>query len=334
MARYGRRFFRRRGFGGRRRFVRRRPNAARAVPRTTLAPRHQFLKLKGAANMFCIQYSSTSFNFSPFVAISLSSVADWLFSTVTTPVVTPSAGAWYGAFTNLLGFGAYSNLFQEYVLNAAKIRVSYQVKLTQPVNTAVAILSTEGINYPPCTLYRSYAPFDESDFPSEVTEWAAMPFGRQVMMVNDRPVVDKVYVNCNRLWGTRIRNRDRYVRAWADERADVPADARAYYMARVGMPINGSSGNYQGYTIAVSIQVVYYLTAQAVYSKFAAPSFAEASMLASAVSGPPLGDSVPTLLPSELANAHTGSSVDAAAAAYVGTLTTPSVKRAFEDTSL
>jgi len=199
--RYGRRFFGRRRFG--RRFRgRRRPNAARAVSRITLAPRQQYLKLKGTAQLNGYLASLTTSNTEVFL-VSLCNIGEWIDPLNNNLLPWPEssdpvADKWYGTWTPLLlGYTAYSQLFQEYVLNGVKLSIT--AVCTQPSSYTTAANANPGVITTlacPATInvQRSYAPFDLSDLPGG-SELAAMPFGKSWQIAPNGRITDKVYVN-------------------------------------------------------------------------------------------------------------------------------------------
>lgn len=338
MPRYGRRFGRRRRFGTRSRRYgrRRRPSAARAVPRSSLAPRQQYLKLKSVTQLTCMLRSRDGENQADAIPIELG----LLYSNINyspfaaTPTQTP--GNWMGTVpAEPLGYSAYKNLFQEYVMNAVKLRV--QVNVNPPYGTVW--YNSSGPAYGPAvvanaTYARTYAPFADSEFSNDLTEWAAMPNGRMSLLSAGNTFRDKMYISMNKLWGTRVKNRDRFVRNWADTLGDIPADALANCMLSVWIPIGIADGTGGGsnmtnttWTVSCTIQQTFYLTAQAVMSFYTPPAAMALASLKStgALPAAPLGDPAPDVISSSsLKAAYTGvGAIDGPTEELVGRLKRP-----------
>lgn len=179
----------RRSYGRRRRYSRRqrRPNAARAVVRGTFAPRHQYLKLKSAFSLF-----------------RASEVEDYkhIVIRIDTPYSPVSApGYLIDGDIAPLGWNAYANLFQRYVVHGVKVyaKVYYQatgntVNSSQlPIQWGIQTGTTATMNGP---------------------ELRAMPISGSGMVSSDRPFTMKRYFNCNRIQGVSVAKHDRYYFDW------------------------------------------------------------------------------------------------------------------------
>jgi hypothetical protein len=276
------------------------------------------------------------------IYISLSQMAD---PTDQNTLITGQAngvdGRWHyesGYAAQPLGYQAYAGLFQDYVINGIKIAYTASVANPHPI---FSVQSSAGglptISYPayscPCTLHRVYAPFQASDIPTYFADWGAMPFGRSYLLPESGASrSEKMYIKMNSLWGTRIKNRDRFVRSWADLTANIDPDAMANFAIGFDTPSNdywnnSANGVARRIRIAIQFTVTYYVTAQAVYSIRSAPALAAAKLAGARVAPDLLGDPAETVMPGALRAAHLGLATDGVATALVGTTDKKSAKR-------
>jgi hypothetical protein len=261
-------------------------------------------------------------------------------NTLQTGVANGVDGRWHyevGYNSAPLGYDAYASLFQDYVING--IKVAYTLQCANPVPTLNVQSSVGGVptvSYAtysiPVNLHRVYAPFQAADLPSEVSEWGAMPFGRSVILPNMGSRGEKIYIKMNQLWGTRIKNRDRFVRAWADQTAQVDTDAMANFaLAAIAVPNDywdaTASGVGQRIRLALQVNMTYYVTAQAVYSLRSAPALAAAKLAGARIAPALLGDAPETVMAGNLRAAHLGLATDGVSSSLVGTTDKKTAKR-------
>lgn len=196
--RFGRRYrSRRRSFRGRRR-----PNVGRAVLRgTTLAPRHQLLKLKSS---FSAQFTApTSQAYSgAAMCIFLQNPANPFRDL---PVGAPLAPLVQDGPTYARGWNAYKNLFTQYCVAGVKIDLAAQVNYDGLTHLFELI-----------TLQNPLAQTDPPALPAALNEWSSLPTGtRQVISHSSGyPCRFKRYINMNRLFGEVVKKHDKYVHLW------------------------------------------------------------------------------------------------------------------------
>lgn len=208
MARFRRRrLYRRSRHYGRRR----RPSAARAVSRVTLAPRHQFLKLKCA-----MQFTNTAFsNDKCIFRFALQHPA---FLTQQSTGVTPTEYGYKtfmlsGQFPFARGWDAYRHLFQQYCVHAVKIRGRLTASALNGVHVSTMVhpgLMTTSTNW------------------VGGGEVGGLPLGGQSALCDDSAHTIKRYVNMNKLFGESVKKHDRYIHAW-DQAGTVPGGTDEYW---------------------------------------------------------------------------------------------------------
>lgn len=182
----------RRSYGRRRRYGRRsrRPNAARATVRGTFAPRHQYLKLKAAFQHYIASEAQNSRTLqirldNPYQPIQFD--ANW----TRTGSVDP------------LGWNAYANLFQRYVVHGVKVQARCYYISGSPNVTSVQTpwdwcVSTDATSAPP------------------VGEIRSMPISGSLLPSTERPSILKKYFNLNRIMGVTVAKHDRFYKEWGD----------------------------------------------------------------------------------------------------------------------
>lgn len=188
---YRRRSYPRRSRYGRR-YRRRRPNAARATPRITFAPRHQYLKLRwngtyvsGATipshNTACIFIPVQS----PGTPLYLGTVGD-------------GSGNYFDgsmSFGNPLGWTEYKAIFQKFVVAGFKYRITFAGD-----NRVVC-----GACPMPVTL---------AQMSSSYATISTKPYYRSARGNGTNRQYMKGYVNCNTLNGLVVKKHDDYVHDW------------------------------------------------------------------------------------------------------------------------
>lgn len=250
---YGRRRrYSRRRYGTRRR----RPNAARATQRLTLAPRHQYLKLKWNWTGKPV-YGGVNDEYSHC----------WGLQTPFDPTRAASAGSFAGTQGNqnsVLGWTQYQQLFSKYVVHGVKIKM---VMASNSVRTSDGSYQFQVIT----NVSPEDCGFDGAGgiIASLFSDMKARPYARSFIMNGDRPVVDKRYINMNRLFGEVVRKHDRYVHDWEDSGTTPVGNSRPgeYRMYMV------DTANYQHGTgwPAINITMTYYISALYVKSDFLPP---------------------------------------------------------------
>lgn len=191
-----------RSFGRRRRYGRRRPrraNAGRAVPRTTLAPRHQYLKLKSS---FVIEAQAPAATVRQVgFQLGLDSPPDCVRQLFRTQLKS-------GEDTALpRGWTEYGNIFDQYVVHGCKLRISVSrsVASTAVQDTSIGFAARAQSNNVDATTYQS--------------SLASLPMGGRVFKPNDRAVVIKRYYNMSRIQGRAVTKFNDYFKQWSDATA-------------------------------------------------------------------------------------------------------------------
>lgn len=183
----------RRGYGRRRRYARRsarRPNASRATPRITFAPRHQYLKLKAA--------------WSYYQPSGVQAKAPIMFRLDNPHASVQSATGWQIENTqDPLGWDAYSNLFSRYVVHGSKwnIRVFYQ-------SGSASVSSWQAMV--------NWAVQTDSTSTDNNDKLRSMPIGGSFLASTEKPGVLKRYFNQNRIMGLQVTKYDRFYHEWFD----------------------------------------------------------------------------------------------------------------------
>lgn len=188
------RFYRRRSFrrnrggmryGGRRN--RARPSASRATPRTTLAPRHQYVKLK-----YNGYFKNTN------AAVSTSLVCFSLQRPYGPFEPTPSVNETVIQNSEARGYTAYSTLFGKYVVHGVKIVLQCTNAAALPGAMFVLTHPTSAVN---AATINSYT-------------YASYPMGHTLPPSGngeDFICHYKRYVNMNRVFGEIVKKHDSYV---------------------------------------------------------------------------------------------------------------------------
>lgn len=182
----------RRSFGRRRRYNRRRarPNASRAVVRGTFAPRHQYLKLKAA--------------FSYVIAAEPSQVRP-ITLRIDNPYDPVGQSTGYTLYGNVvpLGWNAYANLFQRYVVHGLKVnaRLFY-------TSTSNQVITTQTL--------ANWAVQTDATSNTVGDELRSMPISGSVLVSSNRPAYMKRYFNMNRIMGVQVAKHDRFYWEWGD----------------------------------------------------------------------------------------------------------------------
>lgn len=196
MARFRRRrMFRRSRHYGRRR----RPSAARAVSRVTLAPRHQFLKLKCAMQVTNVDstdiYMKLRFPLQhpAYLTQQNTSGIENSYGYQTTMAA--------GQYPFARGWDAYGHLFQQYCVHAVKIR---------------ARINIDALNG--CHVSSMVHPGEMHDSSNWISggEVGGLPLGSQTVINDQDTLTLKRYINLNKLFGESVKKHDRYIHDWDD----------------------------------------------------------------------------------------------------------------------
>lgn len=222
---YRRRY--RRSYGRRRRYGRRqrRPNASRAVPRTSFAPRHQYLKLKTA---FQLVAPSPGAGVTTQYRLRIDNAYEPEQSS------TPVGWVWNGDHAPL-GWNAYGSLFQRYVVHGLKVEITPELDLA--AGNASENISARLI----------WAITTESTSSRSSDALREMPISGMVQVTPGRNQMIKRYFNMNRIMGQSVAKHDRYYRDWGDT-----TSAEAFLTVEVGGSIQFTNRLYTQLTWYIS----------------------------------------------------------------------------------
>lgn len=254
---------RRRMYGRRRRYSRRRPSASRATlrGRLTLAPRHQYLKLK---KIYTFKDARIGIAATP----DTSAVRAMLYIPLQLPGQITALGA---LFANLTGDGeangwsAYEKLFQRYVVAGVKAKVTFT---SVQYNWTVPLANTE--NYY-CAVSRSAYDYDQSGLPTTFEDVVRTPYGQHQILTRDKPATFKQYINMNSLFGEVVKKHDAYVHDWDATVASDPTTKRGCLIMNVETP-HAQATFQRDWFPAISVTLVYYIHALQVQPLGVAPA--------------------------------------------------------------
>lgn len=284
--------YRRRRFSGRRRYSRRRrPSVSRAVlpRRLTMAPRHQYLKLKrqvvfiDSTNLSVGALSPvTSGGFAFALQLPGSQLADgtansWLRFSRYTSIFDPS--------TEALGWTAYGSLFSKYVVAGVKIKITCS---SVPYNQAASTWNLE--NFTGATTFSAYNLGDALS-PTTYQDVVASPLGRvHGVLGRSKPLVIKRYISLNSLFGEIVKKHDSYVHQWTATPATDPTTLAGHFRLRW---LQGGVSTGPGVTMdalpTCTAEIVYYIHALWTNTKAVSPeAFAQLKNLS--VAGGHLGE--------------------------------------------
>lgn len=191
----------------RRRYSRRRyGNVSRATlkGRLTLAPRHQYLKLK---RVFTFRDATIGVGPTPGNATQL--------GTIKIPLQLPGQSTTLlGQYSDISsmqeanGWSAYQNLFQRYVIAGVKVKIS---GVADPYEWATPTSVASSYNV---AVTRSAFAYDVAGTPGSFDQAAISPYGVSGVITRDRPLLIKQYINMNSLFGEVVKKHDQYVHDW------------------------------------------------------------------------------------------------------------------------
>lgn len=245
----------RRSYGKRRRYGRRsrRPAASTAVPRTTLAPRHQYLKLRTS---FAISTNATVTGHYGFI-LSTDNVGNPVKGLDTYPVAPSAAAAANPPATNdriALGYAEYGNIFRKFLVHGCKLQatVAYQGS-SDGVNNACSFVMVPRI--------------DQTNITSNFFETSRLPLATQHVLTYARPLYLKRYFSNTKIQGRSVKLFNEYYYPWT-------------------LPVNTTDGqssvHFQteeveiGSTLTFRFVLTYYVSALEIKSQFSSVAAAEA----------------------------------------------------------
>jgi len=243
------------GYGRRRRTGRRRPSTGRSVPRTTLAPRHQYLKLRAAIDM---NYTGTAVTEPLRFGIPLDIMKGLTFSLL--PVATDN-----NSDVAPLGHTEYGNIFSKYVVHGVKMSLRVILRFSA---------SSAGNNSYNVGICHSTSP-DGGYKSGNPTTLAAFPLGSMITVSRDRPAFIKRYVSTSKVAGRPVSSYSDYIRLW-DDSAD-PTDGQHVNPKLVTTIRTDNIG--QNDVVSISGTLTYYVSAVAVKEDISAVAALKVNML-------------------------------------------------------
>lgn len=251
--RYRRRFRRRfrRRYGGRRR----RPNAARATIRGTLAPRTQLLRLKSCFTVNSWDGTAADYNGEAF-GIQLQVPSNPYRNTLTGAITGTSQGNAIGSAQEVAyarGWSAYQNLFNNYCVAGVKISGSI---LWETFNN-----TGNHMNF----AFMSSPELSNTTVPA-IETWGSLPLGWSTpgVRANAGLYKFKKYINMNRLFGEVVRRHDQFIHNWADIGSNPSGSFYPAGYFGIGCYRTLSPDTTWNYAITWNIKIVWYVHAMSV----------------------------------------------------------------------
>lgn len=235
----------RRAYGRRRRYARRsrRPSASRAVPRTTYAPRHQFLKLRQSVGLTLTGDGTTSGSFA------------WALN-------RPKESFFYGsvivsnqAMTSPLGWDQYGNIFSKYVVHATKINLKW---VYDTVGTTTHMSTRVGAVY--------HTTADNSQLSVGINNIGAFPLGATMILTRDKPAYFKRYMSNSKIAGRNVSMFNEFVNLWDGVFASSPSVPALLGLTCTSDPIRNTD------IIRVSGSITWYVSAVAIKENITLPA--------------------------------------------------------------
>lgn len=238
----------RRSFGRRRRYARRRPAASTAVPRTTLAPRHQYLKLRTSFQLLTNEAVANGFY---GVVLNLDNPSTPVRNTnpipagAGTPIIASPA---IDTDRIALGYAEYGQIFRKFLVHGCKVVCHIDLENTLSTNTAH--------NSASCI----WIPRIDASAPAlGYQQTARLPLAQQQVVTFARPTTLRRYYSCSKVQGRSVKLFNEYYYPW-----DLPMSA------------GGNASTLQMYTEGIELGVrmnfrfimTYYMSALEVKSEF------------------------------------------------------------------
>lgn len=182
------------GYGRRRRFNRRRPNTGRSVPRTTFAPRHQYLKLRQAVSFTAIGNGSNGLYFAVALNRPKSSIFD------ETPAYANASEP------DPLGWTEYGNIFAKYVVHGVKFNLRTWYEESNVSSTA----HEQGNQ----VSWAFHTTVDGTRLNKSVTQLSSYPLGGTAIVTIDKPLAFKRYMSCSKVAGRPVAQYSDFINEW------------------------------------------------------------------------------------------------------------------------
>lgn len=250
----------RRSYGRRRRYGRRRPPTSAAVPRTTFAPRHQYLKLR------------TSFTVTSDDTVNLPINMWYNLENPSAPhggLLTGSQVFTYSPNTvpelACLGYAEYGNIFRRYLVHGVKFRAHCQltnVASSNPSNGSVMLTFVPRIDNLPISLQSTSIP--------------RLPLAASVVTTFQRPAVFQRYYSLSKIQGRSVKLFDQYYHDWTLPTASAAGTSLMLYTERIETNTR----------LDLRITMTFYISALDVKSDISAAAAALVQQLAEPGPGP------------------------------------------------
>lgn len=245
---------RRRMYGSRRRRYSRRRygNVSRATlkGRLTLAPRHQYLKLK---RVYTFRDATIGVGPTPGNATQL--------GTIMIPLQLPGQSttilgqyADVSSMQEANGWSAYQNLFQRYVIAGVKVKIS---GVADPYDWGAPSTWSSSWNV---GITRTAFAYDSPGIPANFDQAAISPYGVSGVITRERPLLVKQYINMNSLFGEVVKKHDLYVHDW-DSTAVTDTTTKLGNLFICAATVHANSGTNRDWMPGFVVTCVYYIHA-------------------------------------------------------------------------
>lgn len=228
---YRRRYGRRRRYSRRRRAV-----ASRAVPRTTFAPRHQYLKLRMSVAGTSVGNGINDAN----LRFTLDRMKKNFYETG--QFAKESLQPLYP-----LGYTEYGSIFSQYVVHGVKFDITFSCLSSTTSGFSVTV----GYAY-----HTVPAIVDPAEFPGTAAGYASYPLGGLFVVTHARPYRFKRYMSNSKIAGRKVNLFNNYIKDW--ETGTVTNPSELMLDMRVPVHPSGTIVNCQGtmtfYVSAVSVK--------------------------------------------------------------------------------
>lgn len=254
----------RRSYGRRRRYNRRRPSTSASVPRSTLAPRHQYLKLRTS---FSLQSNPAALgNYG--VILSLDNPSDSI-KALNVAVNLPTAAMVVTPGSSLnrvaLGYAEYGQIFSRYLVHGCKVSATVALEPTASSvnNSSAAFIMVPRIDTVPIA--------------TEYEMTARLPLTTQHIATFSRPAYIKKYFSCSKIQGRSVKLFNEYYYPWTLPEGTSGQSSLAIYTEALEA----------GTRMVFRFQMTYYMSAIEVKSQFSsATAFAAAEKASLPGAGP------------------------------------------------
>ena len=258
----------RRSYGRRRRYARRRPATSASVPRTTFAPRHQYLKLRTAFTI--TSDPASSLGIGNFFPLENPSRPQGGVLTGYQPLITYSPNN--QEQLSCLGYAEYGQIFRRFLVHGVKFRCHCQLTNTassNPANGSVQVTFVPRIDSTVISLAWQAIP--------------RLPMAASMVTTFQRPAVFQRYYSLSKVQGRSVKLFDQYYHDW-----ELPY---ATFLSGTSLQMYTEPIEATNTRLDLRITMTYYISALDVKSDISGAAMAVAAAVSEAGPGPePLRD--------------------------------------------